>query len=249
MAELFERIPGPKREYRNILTGEIVGRRTRDKYYRAGLTNEKLAELNKVTNLDLALSRPARGRASILKKEPTERELILAARKEDLKRRKEIAAEQKELKAIERQIRKQELKKVRRNRVTNAILKGGARGARVSFNTYDEYLKSLKEAKALGTVEGYGLGMVGYDDKSGESRAITVFTMQSIRNRPISEEVFEERFDEEREERLYFVFQHYFMHVAFYESFTRQVEAEWIKAGRPRHTNKTRKTSKKGKRK
>lgn len=238
---LFESLKDKGRNYRNTITGEVVSKRQRDKYLRAGLSNETAAKLNKVTNLDLALSRPARGRPSILKKSETEKKLILDARKEDLQRKREIAAEQKELKFIERKIAQQERKKVTRGRVTKAMLKPGSMGARVSFNTYGEYLKCLAEAKSIGVVRGYGLGMVGFDEKTGEERGITVFGMILIKDAPIKQDVFDERFEEERIARQYFVFQHYFMHVAFREDFYTKVKEDWIKAGKPSRSKKAKK--------
>ncbi|HKY45599.1 MAG TPA: hypothetical protein VJM50_21095 [Pyrinomonadaceae bacterium] len=222
-----------KREYRNVLTGEIVSKRQRDKYMRAGLSNERAAEMNRVTNLDLALSAPARGRKSILKLEGEEKRIILEARKEELAIKKQRAKEEKAAKALEREIAKQRRKKVTRTRITKDLLRPGSKGARGKFNNYNEYLKSLSEAKALGVISDYALGMVGFDENSGEDRAITVFGLRDIRNKPYTEEVFEERMREEREERLYFVFQYYFIHLAYKESFYKEVNEKWIKAGRP----------------
>lgn len=244
--ERFTSLKNAKREYVDNITGQVVSKRFRDTALRSifsteKITNEKSAKQNQVSNLDLALSRPARGRKSILKKTETEKALILEARKEDLKRQREIAAEQKEAKAIERQIAKQQRKKVKRTKVTKAMLTPGSKGARASFNTYNEYLVCLKEAKSLGVVRGYGLGMVGFDEKSGESRGITVFGMIHINDRPLTEEIFEERFFEERMERLYFVFQHYFMHIAFKEEFYQKVAEDWKKAGSPSRAKKSKK--------
>lgn len=246
----FISLKNAKREYLDTLTGETVSKRQRDKALRSvfsekPISNERAARLNRESNLELALSRPARGRASILKKEETEKQLILEARKEDLKRKAEIAAELKAQKAIERQIAKQERKKVTRQRVHKGMLNPGSYGARATFNTYNEYLVSLKEAKQVKEIFSYGLGMVGFDEKSGESRAITVFTMQYITNPPIPEARFEERMLEERMERQYFVFQYYFMHLAFKKEYAERLYKEWKASGKPSRAKKKRKGKRK----
>ncbi len=211
---------GPKGQsdyYLDTKTNEVITKRQRAKILRSvfsdvPISNERLARMNLAQNPELALSRPARGRKSLLKVEGVEKATIIEARKEDLKRRKELEAEQKEFNALARKIRRQELKKVRRNRVHFGLLKPGNYGFRTNFNTYDEYLKSLSEAKKMPQLFSYSLGMIGFDDKSGKELGITVFPMMSIKNKPIPEEKFFGRFSEEREERLYFVFQHYFAH-------------------------------------
>jgi len=230
----FEPIKGPGRYYLDTLTGQKVTKRFRDTTLRGAISNEMAAKLNRVTNLELAVSRPARGRKSILKASETERTFIAQARIEDEKRKLELLAKQREEKIIQRTLARRANKKVTPKRITTRLLKAGRLGVRVPFNTYSEYLQMLKEAKATGQVIAYGLGMMGYHENTGQELAITVFTLMSVNNKPIPEDVFEETFLEERENRMYFVFQHYFMHLAFKKEFAaaKKARAESRKAKR-----------------
>lgn len=214
---LFESLKNKKREYRNVLTGEIISKRQYDKYRRGGLSNEMFAKLEKVTNLDLALSRPARGRKSILKSSETEKELILEARKEDLQRRKELEEKRKMEKVVERKIARQARKTVKRGKITRHTLKAGRAGARIPFNTYDEYVELIIDAQNDGNIHAYGLGVIGFDENTGDERAITVFTMRRVaRNEPaISRDEFDEEMEAAIQERSYFIFQHYFLFLAY----------------------------------
>lgn len=214
---LFESLKNKKREYRNVLTGEIISKRQYDKYRRGGLSNEMSAKLEKVTNLDLALSRPARGRKSILKSSETEKELILEARKEDLQRRKDLEEKRKMERAVERKIARQSRKTVKRGKINRYTLKAGRAGARIPFNTYDEYVELIKDAQKDGNIHSYGLGIIGYHEDKGDERAITVFTQRRVaRNEPaISREEFDEEMEDAINSKAYFIFQHYFMFLAY----------------------------------
>jgi len=203
------------RNYLDTVTGETVSKRQRDKAMRGSLSNEMAAKMNKITNPELAVSRPARGRTSLLKKSETERALIAAARIEDEQRRIELLKKAREEAFIKRTLQRKANKKVTPKHISTRLLKAGMRGARVPFNTYADYVTMLKEAKATGKIIAYGLGMQGYNENTGQDLSITVFTLASVNNKPLSEEVFEETFLEERESRMYFIFQHYWMHVAF----------------------------------
>lgn len=203
------------RNYLDTLTGETVSKRQRDKAMRGAISNEMAAKMNKITNPELAVSRPARGRKSILKLSETERAFIAQARIEDEKRRIELLKKEREEAFIRRTLQRKADKKVTPKHISTRLLKTGRKGVRVPFNTYAEYLVMLQEAKATGKVIAYGLGMMGYNENTGQDLAVTVFTLMSIKNKPIPEDTFEETFLEERENRMYFVFQHYFMHIAF----------------------------------
>jgi len=235
------------RNYLDTLTGETVSKRQRDKALRGNISNELAAKMNRQTNLELAVSRPARGRASLLKKSETERALIAAARIEDEARKAELLKKEREEKFIQRTLARKAEKKVKFRHLTNRILKPGSKGARVNFNTYEEYLILAKEAKALGTVIAYGLGMVGFDENSGKDLGITVFSLMSPNMKPITRPVFEETFLEERENRMYFVFQHYFMHVAFKKEFYEKVLADAKAKAKNAPPNRRPRTSKKRK--
>jgi len=219
------------RNYLDTLTGETVSKRQRDKALRSvfsekPISNEAAARQNRQTNLELAVSRPARGRSSLLKKTETERQLIAQARIEDEQRKAELKKKEQEERALQRALFKSANKNVKVKHVTKRSLKPGSKGARFSFNTYADYLQLLKEAKATGVIFSYGLGMVGYHGETNQSYGVTVFTMEHISNKPISEERFNERFDEERMARSYFVFQHYFFHAAYKKEFYEKVLAD-----------------------
>lgn len=228
------------RNYLDTLTGETVSKRQRDKALRSvfsekPISNEAAAKQRRLTNLELSVSRPARGRTSLLKKSETERKLIAEARIEDEQRKAELAKKEQQERALQRALFRSANKSVKVKHVTKRSLKPGSKGARFSFNTYSEYLQLKKEAQATGVVFSYGLGMVGYHGETNQSYGVTVFTMEHINNKPIPEKTFYERFDEERMARAYFVFQHYFMHVAFKKEFYEKVLADHqakLKAGK-----------------
>lgn len=216
------------RNFLDTLTGKTVSRRQRDKALRSvfsekPISNEASAKFNLQTNPELALARPARGRKSVLKASQTEREMIVAARIEDKERKAELAKKEQQERALQRALFRSANKSVKVKHVTKRSLKPGSKGARFSFNTYGEYLQLKKEAQATGVVFSYGLGMVGYHGETNQSYGVTVFTMEHINNKPIPEKTFYERFDEERMARAYFVFQHYFMHVAYKKEFYEKV--------------------------
>jgi len=221
----FERVPGPARQYRNTDTGEIISRR---KYLeqKRGVSNEMFAKMNAVTNPELAALRPARGRKSALKLSKTEQELIAQARLEDKLRQREIREEAKKKREIEKLLKKRGTKKqIKRRRITGALLQPGRMGRRIPFETYDDYVEMFKEAKAGGKVKFYGLGMQGYHENTGQELDITVFTMRTL-TRPIPEDEFFAVMEEALEERLYFVFTNYWMHLAFSKEYAAQRAAK-----------------------
>ncbi len=232
---------GPKGQsdyYLDTKTNEVITKRQRAKILRSvfsdvPISNERLARMNLAQNPELALSRPARGRKSLLKVEGVEKATIIEARKEDLKRRKELLDIEKEQAKLERLRTKRENKKVTRQRVTKDLLRPGSYGARVTFNSYADYLVSLKEAKALGVIHSYGLGMVGFDERNMEERAITFVTQQSINNKPLTKEVFDREFFDALMGKQYFVFQYFFMHLAFKKAYAEKHFADWKAAGKP----------------
>lgn len=215
----FTRVPGSARRYLDTLTGNEVSRRTYQQYMRAGTTNEQLAEINRSQNPLLSAARPAKGRKSALNLSEAERNLIAQARIEDRLRRAEIAAQTKEQKRIEKELAKRGKKKqIKRRRITGALLKPGKKGRRVPFESYEDYLEMFKDAKRGGIVLFYGLGMEGYHETTGKPLDITVFTMRTL-SKPVSEQEFNDRMEENLEEYSYFVFQNYWMHLAFSEEY------------------------------
>jgi len=217
----FTALNNKTRQYVNNETGEIISRRQYLKIKRGGISNETNAKLNALKNPELAISRPARGRASLLKKTETERELIAQARLEEKIRKAEIAAEKKKEKELERILKKAGSKKpVKRMKVTNRLLKAGRMGRRLPFQTYDDYVEMYKEAKALRTIIAYGLGMEGYHSSTGEHVVFTVFPMAAF-DHLLTEDEFEDGMQDALDERSYFEFTNYFMHLAFKKEYAR----------------------------
>lgn len=211
----FERIPGVLRQYRNTATGEVISRRQYLKTIRAGLSNEKFAQLNAITNEELSVSRPARGRKSLLKIGETERKQIAAARIEDKRRREELAIQQRKDRELNKLLKKRATKKpVSRKHITGRLLKAGHMGARIPFQTYEDYVEMFHEAVRSKKVMFYGLGMQGYHENTGKELDITVFTMRTF-TRPLPEDEFYAHMEEAMEEHSYFVFNNYWMHLAF----------------------------------
>lgn len=218
----FTALNNKTRQYIDNTTGEIISRRQYQQRSRGGITNELNARLNAAKNPELAAIRPARGRASALKKTETEKHLIAQARLEDAARRKEIAAEKKAEREAEKLLAKRATKKVhKRRKITMSVLKPGHKGARLPFDNYDDYVAMFWEAKRGGKVIFYGLGASGYHENTGKELDITVFTMRTLTN-PIPETLFNDEMDAAIEEISYFEFSHYWIHLAFKEEFAQQ---------------------------
>lgn len=225
------------RNYLDTLTGETVSKRQRDKALRSvfsekPISNEAAARLNIISNPELALARPARGRKSVLKASEAERKLVVEARKEDLKRRQEIAAEQKELRALERRISRASLKKVKRGTIRPSMLVPGRKAARVNFNNYKEYLELFEQVyKYKSIIEAYMIGVVGYHENTGEPIAFFMGYYQAIQRPPYSEEKFDDMVQEALEDHTYFHLTHFMMQVGFYEAFYKSVKAKALASG------------------
>lgn len=235
--KLWKLLPGAKRAV-NIETGENISRRQYDKIRRGtDLSNEKLAQLNRVTNPQLSELRPARGRKSALKASPTEQALIAEARQEDRQRRKELAAEEKKRKADERELaRRLNRPKRKLRKVTAGLLKPGHKAARIPFDTYEEYLQLFDQAKRGGKVIFYGLGVQGHHENTGAELDITVFTMRTL-DRPVSEDDFDGAMFDVLENYAYFVFENYWMHLAFKRE-VYEARAKFKKEKKPRTKGK-----------
>ena len=211
----FTALKGSARRYLDNITGQEVSRRTYQEYMRAGMTNEQLASINRRENPLLAAARPAKGRKSILKLSQVERDLIAQARIEDKIRRSEIAAENKAQKEAEKLLAKRSNRKpIKRKKITGALLQPGRMGRRVPFDYYSDYLEMFAEAKRGGIVKFYGLGMQGHHENTGKELDITVFPMRTFTS-PIPEDEFDDAMNEELESRAYFIFDNYWMHLAF----------------------------------
>lgn len=230
----FYPLRNKERQYKHKTTGEIISRRQWQKIKRGGMSNEKFAELNRVTNEKLQVLQPARGRKSALKKTDTEKEMIAEARIEDRQRREQIAISEREARLLERRIKKAQAKRVRAKAIRPQLLKAGNMGARISLNDYNDYLKAFEQGKnatvrlkngaRIPLVFSYGLGMVGVNENTGQDLGITVFTMRTF-DRPIAMDEFYDEMEATLAERAYFVFSHYFMHVAFSKAYANEKAA------------------------
>ena len=217
----FERVKGDSaRRYRNKKTGEIISRR-QWLQLKAGTTLENKAKMNRLTNQKLSELRPARGRASALKKSEVEKELIAEARIEDRARRMELAEQAKRERQLKLIKDRKAKKHVRAKKFNVRLLKPGRLGVRIPFNEYDEYVEIFKDAKASGKVLAYSLGLAGYDERDGKDLGITVFTLRAF-DRPIKEDAFNDAMADELEERSYFMFTNFFMYLAFKKEYALQ---------------------------
>lgn len=215
----FTALKGSARRYLDNVTGKEVSRRQYQEYMRGGTTNEQLAAINRAQNPIIAAARPAKGRKSALRASPQEREIIAQARIEDKLRREVIKQEAKKQREIEKLLAKRGAKKPkRRKRITLSLLQPGRIGRRIEFYTYQDYVEMFAEAKSGGKVKFYGLGMQGYHENTGQELDITVFTMRTF-TRPLPEDEFNAHMEEEMENRTYFVFTNYWMHLAFDKQF------------------------------
>lgn len=88
------RLPGKASRYRQTDTGEEISRRQFDRHYgrlaaQGFRSNEAQAKANRKKDIEQYLSRPARGRGSLLRKPEAERAASLLERKLSIARRKE----------------------------------------------------------------------------------------------------------------------------------------------------------------
>jgi len=210
----YVRVPGKERNYVNTDTGQVISRRQYLKQKRGGLSNETYARINATNDKLEQVSRPARGRSSLLKKTETEKNFIAQARIEDQLKKLEIAQKNKEERALERVKQRKANKKTKIYKDISRTLQPGKKGRRVAFDTYDEYVAYFNDAKRSGKIRFYALGVEGYHENDGRTLTATVFTMRTF-DKPIPEPIFEAEMDNAIEEWSYFVFTNYWMHLAF----------------------------------
>lgn len=216
----FKRLPGRSERFINTVTGEEISRRKYDQI-RRGLSNEQLRDINRATEPEKQLARPARGRSSAIKLAPEIRSDVVAARREAAQLKAERELIQKEKRKLQRKIETSKNKKVRRKKIRKQLLTPGHMGERISFNDYAELLEALSEAKKSGVVFAYGLGWHGIDERTGIYRDVTVMTMTAIGDK-ISEDEFEEQMQDSMETKSYLIFLNYWMHVAFSKKFAEE---------------------------
>lgn len=219
--ETYRPLGGSSRRYLVVATGEEISRREFLKRTR-GVSFEQIVAQNKAANLEATLARPARGRKSVTKLAPEEQSVIIEARKEAEQRKREIAAQKKAEKAIEKKVQAIVNKKVRQKKVTKQLLKTGQQGARISIGSYNGYLQALKEARAIGVVIAYGLGVVMVNGEQGEERPATLFKLMDIDD-TIDEATFMGETIEFLESRSYNAkLAHWFMHLAYSKKYAQE---------------------------
>lgn len=219
-SSFYQRVKNSGRAERFIdtRTSEEVSRRQRDKAVRAAKTGriesqEKFVQFNRATELEKSLARPARGRQSARKLAPEIQADVVKARKELEAQRKEAAENERLQRALERNIERSKGKRVHVKKLTSRLLKAGHKAARVSFNDYEEYDKLYVEFKALGNKAiFYGIGIEGIDARTNRHIGATLFR---LRNYEIDEDEFDAEAEDFIEQRPYFIFTNFWMHVAF----------------------------------
>lgn len=188
------RIPGPKRQFRDTVTGKIVGRREADRRLnRVVQSNEAKAKKNKAENLIESLARPARGRKKINVEENFEE--------------------------AERRVSDFQLKHVRLKAIRPQLLKTGHRAERVEFAHYGQYAKLMEEIKALRWREkplivGVSIGFTGHDERDGKRLDATIVPQQSPRI-VLTPDRFSEIIIEYLEEKTYVVVDKFWLHLRF----------------------------------
>lgn len=217
------RVPGSARRYKNQKTGVEVSRHQFDKM-RFGLTHRQKAKQSFLADPKTALLRPAKGRKSALSAPPEIREAIAVARL-DARAQKELEKEQEKLtKAQIRKIERALNKKVPQAKITKQSLKTAHMGVRKPFSDYKDYLRLLNDARNLGVIFSYSLGWRGVSERpenAGQYLDVTVITQQHI-SKTISEDDFNQEFENSFLEKSYMTFKNFFMHFAFKKEYAQE---------------------------
>lgn len=213
----FKPLGGLARRYLDTQTGEEISRWQYQKLTN-GLDFREQARTNRKADPMLAELRPAKGRKSAVKSVGLERELIAEARLEEREKKKALEEKRKAEKKLNSTIQRKQKRKVRQKQVSKQLLKPGSYGARISFIDYDGYVKAVKEAQKTGVVFSYSLGLIGVDENTGADLGITAFKLTHV-NSIYSRKVFEDEMSAVKESYSYFIFLHYFMHLAYKKDF------------------------------
>ena len=237
-------------------TGEIISQRQYRKIVRekSGLTptidgkkvisNEALAKLNRETNREAQLARPARGRTGLSKETKEQKAAIAAKRKlEREKAEKEYAeavAEQKLTKARNKRIAQVSNKKAKKFSLNS--LRAGRIGFQSDFYDYGEFQTLIKDARKSNKVFGFAIGIRGIDERNGKSLTATLTGLYDI-SYPISEEYLIEITEDFISGHAYFVFLNGFVHFSFKKEYAiGKAERAGVKLGyRKKSKPKTRK--------
>lgn len=204
----FIPLGGKSRRYLDTETGKELSRRQYQNSVK-GISFEAKAKANKAADLGKALARPARGRTK-------------ASTQTEIENRLEAARIQATTKNYNRLANKaaREAKSVKVKTIRPQLLKTGHRAERIPFSTYAQYEALLKQANTVKAPNGkrlitsYGMGIVGYDERTGKELTATLITLQSPRVK-MSEEEFDEETENFIESHSYFIYSHHYLHLHF----------------------------------
>jgi hypothetical protein len=227
----FKALGGSSRQFKNIKTGETISRRQYDKL--RGISYEKKAAFSKARNPEEFYLRPAKGRTSQVKAQGEIRKLIAETRQEQFNARRQAEQDARNQKRLKRKTERKANKRIHQKVIRPQLLKPGHMGASISVDSYEGYLKALGEMRAMKVTVGgkrqsgvtaYSVGVVGYDDRVGESKMLgaTLWTMRDPDAKPISETEWFKVTEDFIRERSYFIFLHWFIHVAFNVHYARE---------------------------
>ena len=208
----FERVPGPARAYRNKKTGKVISRRQYQNL--SGVSFEAKAKANREKDAAAQLARPAKGRSSVRKLSKEMQADIVKARQEAKESKAAAERARKEETKRLRKVEQMKKKKIHRKKIRPQLLRSGNMGERIAFETYEDYLEAIDEAKRSGVVFAYGLGWSGVDSRDLRELDVTVLRLTALSS-VLGEEEFDEIMEESQLEKPYMDFLHYWMHVAF----------------------------------
>lgn len=229
---------GSSRQYRNVETGQIISRRQLDKL--RGIAYEQKAEYSRARDPAAFYLRPARGRSSARKLQGEFARQVAEERKAAQQAAREAqraaAAEGRRL----REVRRKANRRVKQKTIRPQLLKPGHKAARISFDTYEGYLKAVREMRAMRVtvggrrergVVGYTLGIVGVVEKNGIEMftGATLMRLQNPDNAAMSEDELFAVTEQYLESRPYFRFLHWTLQVSFNIHYAREKAARYGK--------------------
>lgn len=220
----YKALGGKTRQFLNLVTGEKISRRKYDEI--RGIFYEAKAAANRAKDEAEQILRPAKGRKSAVKLKVEFKKTVAQAR---LEKKQQVEAEEKarkELAAKVRLVQRKTAKKVRVKKVRDQLLEAGRVGARIAFNTYEDYEELYRQIQKMGDkVFAYGLGItyIVTEERGevGQERDVTVFTMMRAKEF-VDKDDFEETMQADIESRSYLKFAHYWMHLKFGNKFAQQ---------------------------
>lgn len=199
----------------DTINNKEISRRQYEKVKYGGISKEEVAKLNRLTNIDLALSRPTRGRSDIRNLTPEVKNSALEVRKLNEKQKEKKRLELKREKDLARRIKRAESKKVKTIRINEKTLKPGSYGKRVFFDNYESYKKAQKQMETMGDkIFVYSMGLILIDERDGEMLSLTMFKMLPP-TEIISEDDLNNQTEAWLEEKAYARFISWFIQIGF----------------------------------